>query len=263
MPKVLKQAGLISPVQISAQDLFHHEIIERAGLTPTDLLHVSGEFNPWDAEAALLAANAAAVLWDESASNFTERIKRLIREKISAEIIEFLTGKELSEEVFGLLKQNLDRWLFDQNLTPTHPYLGCSIQLKVPLVGIGAPAKAYLPLVAQALGTTLILPDHYEVANAVGTVVGNVMVSLEGEVFPRMIGAKSSGYYARVANLQELFKHYAEALHYAQEKLKHQARLEAESAGARAVHVGCETHEIIEGIATVSAWAIGKPDLSS
>ena len=50
------------------------------------------------------------------------------------------------------------------------------------LVGIGAPAGAYLPPVAAALHTQIYLPEHYEVANAVGTVVGNVVVQLEGQV---------------------------------------------------------------------------------
>jgi len=41
--------------------------------------------------------------------------------------------------------------------------------LKVPVVGIGAPARALLPPVAKALGTSIILPEHFAVANAVGT----------------------------------------------------------------------------------------------
>jgi N-methylhydantoinase A/oxoprolinase/acetone carboxylase beta subunit len=179
---------------VSAHELVQQEIIERAGLTPTDLLHITGEFTPWDGEAAQIAARAAAKLWDESETDFARRVKENMTAKILTEIISFTTAKQLSESVFGLLNTSLDRWMFEENLSPSHPYLGCKINLKVPLIGIGAPAKAFLPPVAEALGATFLLPEHYEVANAVGTVVGNVMVAQDGEVFPRMIGASASGY---------------------------------------------------------------------
>jgi len=261
MQKVLKRVGALSPVQVSAQELVQQEIIERAGLTPTDLLHVTGEFTPWDVEAAQLAVRAAAKLWDESEQDFARRVKRAMTAKIASEILEFTSGKKLAEPVFGLLNTSLDRWMFEENLAPSHPYLGCNITLKIPIIGIGAPAKAFLPPVAEALGTTILLPEHYEVANAVGTVVGNVMVAQEGEVFPRMVGATASGYYARVASFQKWFKKYAEALEFAQETLEGQVAAEAKEAGSDNAVVHCQVREILEGIASLHAWAIGKPDL--
>jgi N-methylhydantoinase A/oxoprolinase/acetone carboxylase beta subunit len=262
MQKVLKKVGALSPIQVSAHDLVQQEIIERAGLTPTDLLHITGEFTPWDGEAAEIAARAAAKLWDESEADFARRIKEAMTAKILTEIISFTTEKQLSEPVFGLLNTSLDRWMFEENLSPRHPYLGCKINLKVPLIGIGAPAKAFLPPVAEALGTTFLLPEHYEVANAVGTVVGNVMVAQDGEVFPRMIGAAASGYYARVANLQQWFRKYEEAVAFTQETLTNQVAQEAREAGAHKAAIHCEVREILDGIASLHAWAIGKPDLN-
>ena len=44
----------------------------------------------------------------------------------------------------------------------------------MPLVGVGAPAASYYPAVAQGLGVALQLPQHAEVANAVGAVLGRV-----------------------------------------------------------------------------------------
>jgi N-methylhydantoinase A/oxoprolinase/acetone carboxylase beta subunit len=261
MQKVLKKVGALSPIQVSAHDLLQQEIIERASLTPTDLLHVTGEFIPWDIEAAEIVTRAAAKLWDESELDFARRVKASMTAKIVAEIISFTTEKQLSEPVFGLLNTSLDRWMFEENLSSTHPYLGCKINLKIPIIGIGAPAKAFLPPVAEALGTTILLPDHYEVANAVGTVVGNVMVAQDGEVFPRMVGAAASGYYARVANLQQWFKKYEEALQFAQVTLKNRVAQEAHEAGTHNAVIHCEVREIIDGIAALHAWAIGKPDL--
>jgi N-methylhydantoinase A/oxoprolinase/acetone carboxylase beta subunit len=44
----------------------------------------------------------------------------------------------------------------------------------MPLVGVGAPAASYYPAVAQGLGVRLVVPQHAEVANAVGAVLGQV-----------------------------------------------------------------------------------------
>ena len=44
----------------------------------------------------------------------------------------------------------------------------------MPLVGVGAPAASYYPAVARGLGVALVLPQHADVANAVGAVLGQV-----------------------------------------------------------------------------------------
>jgi len=52
--------------------------------------------------------------------------------------------------------------------------LGVALQLKRPLVGIGAPAAIYYPDIARRLGTSHLVPRHAEVCNAVGAVAGGV-----------------------------------------------------------------------------------------
>jgi N-methylhydantoinase A/oxoprolinase/acetone carboxylase beta subunit len=83
MPVLLKSVGVRSPIQIHVDDLINQEVIERAGLTPTDLLHVTGEYTPWDMESARLVAAIAEAL-DESAEAFADRVKRLMTGRIAA-----------------------------------------------------------------------------------------------------------------------------------------------------------------------------------
>jgi len=168
----------------------------------------------------------------------------------------------LSEESFWRPAHLLDRWLYEETLNKQDPYLGCNIFLKIPIVGIGAPSKAFLPPVAEAMGTSIIFPNHYEVANAVGTVVGNVIIRHEGDVFPCVEGSVITGYFTRVANLQQKFEKYDEALGFAHEKLTQQVAHDIQSAGAEAVLVECEEKKIFEGMVHLSAWAIGKPALN-
>ena len=50
---------------------------------------------------------------------------------------------------------------------------------------------------AQALHTELILPEHHEVANAVGAIAGSVMVEEELLIYPQLSrdGLEVFGYY--------------------------------------------------------------------
>jgi len=259
---ILKRVGAYSPVQIDMDDLLNQGIIDRAGLTPTDLLHVSGEYAPWDAESAWAMTRAAANIWRESPAEFVQRMKRLITARLVAEIIQYLTGKALTEANLYSQYRHLDRWLYEESLAAADPYLGCQISLKIPLVGIGAPVKVFLPAVAAALDTDLIIPDHYEVANAAGTVVGNIIVRREGEVIPCVEGSAITGFFARVANSQKKYNRGGEALQSVREALEQSVRAEAAAAGATSLVFGLDEQEIIPGIYKLSAWGIGKPGLN-
>jgi N-methylhydantoinase A/oxoprolinase/acetone carboxylase beta subunit len=262
LSKLLKAVGAVSPIQINLDDLVAQEVVDRAGLTPTDLLHINGEFAPWDTDAAQLLTRAAARHWDEDPDAFVQRVKDIITGRIVEEIIQFLSGKTLSAPAFGFKDTDLDRWLYDESVNPHDPYLACRISLRVPLVGIGAPASAFLPSVAAALGAQIILPEHYEVANAVGTVVGSVIVHQSGAVTPEIEGSTLQGYFSRVANQQEKFADFQQALDFTREKLSALVAEEARSAGAVDPLVECEQQEVLPGmIVNFSAWAIGKPGM--
>jgi len=256
---LLKEVGVYAPFQIDADDLVNQGIINRVGLTPTDLLHISGEYSPWDRESAWAMTKAAAKIWGESPQAFVQRVKDLITSRIVAEIIQYLTGKSIAETTNPYKPLGLDRWLFEESLKRSDPYLGCQLSLKVPIVGIGAPASVFLPPVAEALGTEIVIPDHFEVANAVGTVTGNIVFRQEGEVLPCVEGTSITGYFARAANSQRKFEQLGEALHFARETLEGFVRSEAQAAGAGAIQVEQEEREIIPGMYHLSAWAFGRP----
>ncbi len=255
-----KQVGSIPP--FVRRELLEREIIERAALTPTDLLHVSGEFTAWDVESALAWVNAAARIWNESPEEFVRRVRALLTQRIIAEIVQFLSHKSLSqEETAGVIHRDghLDRWLITESILPSDPFLGCKVFLKMPLVGIGAPAQAFLQRVAQALGTELILPDHYEVANAVGAAVSGVAFRAQAEVLPRVEGVGLVGYFSRAANTQRCFTRYEDALAHARQTLAEFVESEARAAGAEAVTVEIIERPIWDGMARLEALAVGKP----
>lgn len=66
----------------------------------------------------------------------------------------------------------------DDNQSPGRPATvsRLDVGLSVPLVALGASAAAYYPTVGQLLGSEVVVPEHFAVANAVGAVVGSVRV---------------------------------------------------------------------------------------
>jgi N-methylhydantoinase A/oxoprolinase/acetone carboxylase beta subunit len=135
------------------------------------------------------------------------------------------------------------------------------------VVGIGAPAGFFLERVAEALNAQLILPEHHEVANALGAVAGSVMVVEEVLVYPRLDGSglEVLGYYVQTSEQRRDFgdEELKRCLAYARD-------LARERALGAAVRSGADNPEVVvdmetEGLDTyrIRARAMGNPRLAS
>lgn len=263
LPTILERLEVMHPIQLGGTALIREEIIGRAALTPTDLLHVTGEYAPWDREAAEIAARFFARLKQISWEELDTRVKRLISERIMEEVITFISDQAIDRRGYLSKPHALGEWLVEESLYARNPYLGCSIHLKIPMIGIGAPAGIYLPAVAELLGTDLILPRHYQVANAVGAVSGSVMSTHEAWVLPAMRGMNIVGFYVQIGEERQRFNRVEPAIEYAERKLESIAREAALQAGAKDMLV--EIEHLGEGAESyrIRATAIGTPRLGA
>jgi len=261
LPELLERLGLFHPLQFGGPMLIQEEIIGRAGLTPTDLLHLTGDYAPWSIEAAQIAASIVARLNETTVDDLIAETLRVITERITGEIVSFISGHTLERPPGYGSFDNLGGWLFEESLYHQHPYLGNQISLKMPIIGIGAPAGIFLPRVAELLQTDLILPDHHEVANAIGAAAGSVMITEEAWVLPRLRGQHVAGYYVRIGAEREFVYDLDEALESAQQAVRQRVEAGALSAGATDPQVTFEV--IASGPSTfrVQARAIGSPRL--
>jgi len=137
--------------------------------------------------------------------------------------------------------------------------------LAVPLVGLGAPAAIYYPRIGELLGTEVSVPEHAEVANAIGAAVGQVRVREEV-----VVSAPRRGVYRiHVGSEPETLWERPDAEARAIEVAATAAARSAESAGAVDVTVETEWIEkvidvggrpmFVEGRAV--AVAAGRPSL--
>ncbi|MFN2114028.1 MAG: hydantoinase/oxoprolinase N-terminal domain-containing protein [Anaerolineales bacterium] len=216
VPKVLEKLEVFHPLQSGASSLIREEIIGVAGLTPTDLFHVRGDFTPWNQEAARLGTQLMATHLQTGVDEFIDRVLDQMVTRIARETITYLTGQSLEPARYYTRPDDLGLWLFEENASVKDPYLGCEISLKMPLVGIGAPANLFLPQVAKLLHTKYISPPNYQVANAVGAAVGSLLATQEAWVIPQSRNLRTVGYYVQAANSRERFRTLQEALEYAE-----------------------------------------------
>ena len=261
LPDILERMGLYHPLQFGGQALISQEIIGRAALTPTDLLHLKGTYAPWDKNAAESGAWLLARIGKMEVDELIERVMRIMSERIAAEVISFITTKSLERAPEYVDPDDLGLWLFEENLYQGHPYLGSQISLKIPIIGIGAPAKIFLPRVAEILHTNLIVPENFQVANAVGAVAGSVIVNEEAWIYPQMHGMHIAGYYVQSGTERERFPKLELALEFARRIAGERVLARAKESGTVDPHL--EFEQLPDGAENyrIRARAVGNPRL--
>lgn len=152
-------------------------MVQRAGFTPTDALHVLGRFRRWNVEASRLGAQILAQQSGLPIVNFCERIVRRVSEKAAIALV----SKVLEDNIGApnWKKEPTATALLDLAINDikgnTQEQIGCEITLRRPLVALGAPVEEYIPRTADTLHTKLLIPPYAEVANALGAVSGGVI----------------------------------------------------------------------------------------
>jgi N-methylhydantoinase A/oxoprolinase/acetone carboxylase beta subunit len=263
VPQVLKQLNVLHVGQTGADSLFRREIIGKAGLTPTDLLHVEGRFTAWCQEAANLALDSFSRHHFTKPEVIRDRVWTLMKEAIIEAIVTFLSEKKMPPPALPV-DHDFGRWFFKNSLYNSNQHFETRIRLRWPIIGIGAPAEIFLKTVADALDTEIILPPYHPVANAVGAVAGSVMVTEETIVYPHLSaeGLDVIGYYVQNSVERLSFEQADEALCHARDMCRERVMQEAVLAGADNPQVIVE--ELSEGLDTyrIRARAVGNPRLA-
>ena len=156
------------------RDLESEGYVTRIGVTPTDILAAEGTYKEYDTEVSRRAVELLAEKAGMNVDIFIARTKDAIHRRIATCIMDHIiradTGKdELSQSDIAMIAEIFSR----------REDYSVDMRLKMPIVGIGAPVGAWLPKVADILGTKLILPENYDVGNAIGAISSNVTETVE------------------------------------------------------------------------------------
>ena len=137
--------------------LVYLQQVRMAGFTPTDALHVLGRLNIGDSQQAEAGARIMAAALEMDVNTFCLQVIAETEKTIETIILDYLGRKIWQNDQAAPFLNRRDNELFSLNFA-----------VKVPIIGIGAAARYFLPGVASRLQTTVRFPEYYEVGNAIG-----------------------------------------------------------------------------------------------
>ncbi len=184
-PMSIFDLGILSgfdPYHYNLRHLEAQGVISRIGFTPTDAMHASGRYLKYDQEASILGARIQSRVAMMSVEGFCEAVMNSTIERITESVIMKLTAEDSGHQPECKFARRLMELASKAEKGKDFSII---LGLDKPIMGIGAPAGAYLPEVAKRLSTHLLLPEHSEVGNAVGAIASSVVERMEAVIKPK------------------------------------------------------------------------------
>lgn len=229
----------IDKYQLHTAHLEHQGILLRAGLTPTDLMHVRGDYTAYNREASILALRFAAASLQTIPETLCRRVYGHISREVFCAVLQMLMEQEspyfrkhgIDEGVRELLRLQWEQYRADGS-----PLLRCGLGTPAALIGIGGPIHLFLPAAAEALGAECIIPECAPTANAVGAAAGQLSVSVRAEIRPHGLNplSEDGGDFEVLCEGQppRYFDKAAEAAGWAEARLRELAAARLREQGA-------------------------------
>ncbi|KUO75692.1 MAG: hypothetical protein APF77_04145 [Clostridia bacterium BRH_c25] len=163
---------------INLQRLVNMGILSRISITPTDILHAKGIYNHWNTAAAKHGVSILAERMGMTPEDTIDLVMDRMAGQLSTVVFESLLNHEgvsVSEGESAVKDYFVSRFLKSSD----SELFDCNITLKYPIIAIGAPVKAYLPMVADKLNAALVITENAEVANAIGAATGRIVEKIK------------------------------------------------------------------------------------
>ena len=207
-------------------------VLQVSAFTPTDAAHVLGRQSTFDADAAVLGAALLARLREMSAP--TPEHARTLASDVWDETVRasahavletalahgdepFTPSASDAQLIDGVCRGESTRGLVRVQIMPT-----------VPIVAVGGPARVFYDEVGRRLGTEVVYPPHWSVANAVGAATGVV-----SRIVTVTVEATGDGYWTvHSPTTRDLLTNPSEAIALATKLAETKAHDEIASLGA-------------------------------
>jgi N-methylhydantoinase A/oxoprolinase/acetone carboxylase beta subunit len=239
-PLILRDAAAAAGTDIynlHVSRLVKEGVVQICGLTPTDVMHIRGDFSVYSAEAARLGAEYVAFNLGISVEELCGRIYDEVKRKIYLNVVKILLENQDKHYMKNGVDPEAERLILQSYESAKHGHRGQPVSpaftTDYALVGIGAPIRIFLADVAKLLGTEALVPEHYEVANALGAVVGNIYASCPVDIHPNYGPGGIEDYTVFGFTENRTFTTLAEAEVFAVTEARIGARAEAVKRGAR------------------------------
>ena len=250
--ELIKRTGVLLENSLKLERLEDSFIIQRCGLTLTDLLHVTDRFDRWSKESAESYCRMFSRLTKMDMADMAEHLLNMGVERLTLELLKKQLDEETDPEALHTCP--VCRTLVKNLLAGGSDQYAVRINLKRPVVGIGAPIHFFLPRAAEALGAEAVLPQDADVANAIGAITSNVVVNRHVRIVPNQEGGFLIEGLAGAGHFQK----FDEADAFAREQLARMVRDLARAAGTSSRVVELKTEDQIPTAADGKQIFIGR-----
>jgi len=250
--ELVDRTGALHGGLLPVEHLEQRAVIQRCGLTPTDLLHLNGAFVCWDPEIPAAMCNLLA----GKAGMTKEALVKMLLDQVVRQLAAELIRHQLDDEIEtdDLDRHGLCAFLIDRMTGNGRKEYGIDFKLRRPVIGIGAPIGHFLPPAARRLRTRAILPEHADVANAIGAITSHVAVEQHLRIVPNDDG----GYRIEGLPGSPVFNHLKDADAHARQQLVRHIRATARRAGTSQEAVTIETEDDTVTTARGEAVFLGR-----
>ena len=216
--------------------LLKEGIVQVCGLTPTDMMHIRGDFCKYSVEASRLAAEFAAFNLDTTIEHLAQMVYDEVKKKLYINIVKSMLENKYPDYLKNGINTDVERFILENynavKSGNTDPLFSTFFKTGFTLIGAGAPIQVFLKDVADMLGTRVYIPENHHVANALGAIVGSICASCSIEILPNADPSKPWAYIVYGKKETVGFKELSDAVDYAVAEAKAQAAAEAKMRGA-------------------------------
>ncbi len=181
--------------------LIKKRLIQAIGFTPTDALHVLGEYTAWNEEASRIGAERLARLMRMTPHEFCTSVKKKVARNMSLHLLSYIL-------------QGVPHTAIEQILDGNYQ---AKFKLGVPVVLLGGPVRSHRKELEEFIDAEIIVPEHAEVGNAAGALAGKGIKRVEILIRPASLMSPEKDFLVFAPGSRQRFDVYTEALNVATE----------------------------------------------
>ncbi|OGV59288.1 MAG: hypothetical protein A2498_05955 [Lentisphaerae bacterium RIFOXYC12_FULL_60_16] len=158
---------------VTTENLENRCLVQRCGLTPTDVLQAEGRLSLYGVETSKRLLGLYAGMAGVDRDRFAGQVLTRVVNTLACDVVQTI----LDRQGLGVLAESPQaQCLMDNALSGGNADLAVQIKVRHPVIGVGAPAAMFVPEAALRLGATAVIPEHADVANAVGAAISSIQI---------------------------------------------------------------------------------------
>lgn len=163
-------------IEECTERLEKENIIMRFGITPTDMMHITGDYTAYNKQASELAIQCLSEISHIAKDDIPGLVYSAFRKKLYCNLVNVLlemSAKEYRDGVPGSIRDFIEMG-YDMDQAD---WIKLLFKTDLTLIGVGGPAHIFMNDVGEKLGTRVYIHENAKVANAIGTLAGRISVS--------------------------------------------------------------------------------------